>query len=913
MIKEPTYEELEQRINELELAKSELKMTQRALRISEEKYKAILENIEDGFYEVDLTGSFTSFNDSMCKILGYTKDELIGMNNRRYMDKDNAKKVFKAFNTVYKTGQPYKAFDWELIRNDGSRCYVETSVALKRDSTSKPIGFQGIARDITERKRAEKSLKASKENYHAIFESVNDAIMIHDAKTGTPLDLNTKMVELLGYDKKEFAQMKVVDWSHGDPVVRQKEVMQRLKDAALGNPQLFEWPAIRKDNKLIWVEVNLKEAHIGGYKCVIAVVRDITTRKKAEKRIKESEKKYRNLYSNAQVGLARTRISDGKVLECNEKMAQIFGYSQVEEFIKEYVFSDNYVNPALRERMLDTVSKTGIINNFEAEFYGKDKSKVWVRFDTRIYSNDGYMEDVVVDITERRIAEEALRKNEEKYRLLVENANDAILIIQDERIKFFNPFALKLTGYSADEFMDISFKKFIHPQDRARVVDRYRKRIDGKDPVSTYNCRLISKQHETIWAQVNAVRTQWEEKEATLTFLRDITELKQAESRLQHTERMESLGTLAGGIAHDFNNILSAIIGYTELSLIDVDNGTILEKNLKEINKAGTRARDLVKQILAFARQSDEEQKPLQVNIIANEVLKLIQSTTPTTIEVRENIQSDSVIIGNPSQVHQIFMNLCTNAVQAMEDAGGILEVVLTDVTLSDQLPLQLSGLKSGNYMKITVSDTGPGISPDIIDSIFEPYFTTKGVGEGTGMGLALVHGIVESYGGKITVDSKLGCGVIFSIYLPITTGDEYQPTHEKNDLATGFEKILFIDDEMSIADIGRQLLERLGYQVTLRTSSIEALELFRSKPYEFDLVITDMTMPNMSGDALAAELINIRPDISIILCTGYSKQISEKTAAKIGIKAFAYKPIVTEDLAKIVRSVLDKAKGSAD
>jgi PAS domain S-box-containing protein len=489
------------------------------------------------------------------------------------------------------------------------------------------------------------------------------------------------------------------------------------------------------------------------------------------------------------------------------------------------------------------------------------------------------------------------------------SANDAILIIQDERIKFFNPAALKLTGYPAGEFLEMPFKLFIHPIDRSTVVDRYKKRIKGDDVLSTYNCRFIKKQGEEVWVQVNAVRTMWEEREATLTFCRDITQLRAVESRLQQAERMESIGTLAGGIAHDFNNILSAIIGYTELSLFDATKGTPLEHNLQEVYTAAKRARDLVKQILAFARQSDEEQKPIQVDIIAKEVLKLIRSTIPTTIEVKENIESHSLIMGNPSQVHQVFMNLCSNAAQAMEDAGGVLEVVLADVEHNDQSPLPLSGLKPGNYLKITVSDTGLGISPDIIGSIFEPYFTTKGVGKGTGMGLALTHGIIESYGGKIAVDSELGKGTIFSIYLPITKKrDDHRP-YEKEILPSGIERILFVDDELPIANMSSRLLEQLGYRVTFRTSSVEALELFRSKPNDFDLVITDMTMPNMTGDQLALELMKMRFNIPVILCTGYSNKISEEIAKEIGIKAFAYKPIVKAELAKTVRKVLDAVK----
>jgi PAS domain S-box-containing protein len=510
---------------------------------------------------------------------------------------------------------------------------------------------------------------------------------------------------------------------------------------------------------------------------------------------------------------------------------------------------------------------------------------------------------------QERTLKRELQGSEEKYRLLVDNANDAILIIQDKKVKFFNPAALKLTGYSADEFMGMPFTRFVHSKDLDAVAERYERRLKGEEVLSTYNCRFIKKQNALVWVQISAVKTIWEGKAATLTFCRDITQIRAVESRLQHAERMESIGTLAGGIAHDFNNILSAIFGYTELSLGDVEKGTRLESNLHEIYNAGKRARDLVKQILAFARQSDEERKPIRVDIIAKDVLKLIRSTIPATIEVKDDMRNNSVIIGNPSQIHQVFMNLCTNAAQAMEDAGGTLEVELMDIVLHDPVPPPLSDLKSGNYLKITVSDNGPGIAPDIINSIFEPYFTTKGVGEGTGMGLALTHGIVESYEGKITVDSELGKGAVFSIYLPISASHEGRETYEDEKLPHGVENILFVDDELPIANIGCLILKQLGYNVTKRTSSVEALALFRSKPDKFDAVITDMTMPNLTGDKMAVELMRIRSDIPVILCTGYSKKISDESVSKIGIKAFIYKPVVKADLAKTVRKVLDEAK----
>ena len=382
-------------------------------------------------------------------------------------------------------------------------------------------------------------------------------------------------------------------------------------------------------------------------------------------------------------------------------------------------------------------------------------------------------------------------------------------------------------------------------------------------------------------------------------------------TQLHRAEKMESIGTLAGGIAHDFNNILSSIIGFTELTLDEVEKGTRIEDNLQEVYTAGKRARDLVIQILSFARQSDEDIKPIKLDTIAKEVLKFIRSSIPSTIEIKQNLQSDSLIMGNETQVHQILMNLCTNAAHAMEKKGGILEVNLSDISIDGSVKKENFDLKNGSYIKLVVSDTGVGIASEVMGSIFEPYFTTKGPGEGTGLGLAMVHGIVESYGGKISFDSKIGKGTIFTIYFPITKKDGTDRPYESEKYSSGNERVLFVDDEAAIAKMGGRVLEQFGYKTTTRSSSVEALELFRSKPNDFDLVISDMTMPNITGDQLAAELMIIRPDIPIILCTGFSKRLSDKTAEEVGVKAFAYKPIVKLDLAKTVRKVLDEAKGS--
>jgi len=337
--------------------------------------------------------------------------------------------------------------------------------------------------------------------------------------------------------------------------------------------------------------------------------------------------------------------------------------------------------------------------------------------------------------------------------------------------------------------------------------------------------------------------------------------------------------------------------------------------NLDEVLKSSKRAKTLIQQILTFSRKQELEQKPLQLRYIVKESLKLLRSILPTDIEIQEGIAKDvGVVNADPTQMHQVIMNLCTNAGHAMQEKGGVLGINLQNVDFGlgigdfkDEESRSTIGLDPGPYLRLTVSDTGYGMTSDVKDRIFEPYFTTKEKGVGTGMGLSVVHGIVDSHGGTITVYSEPGKGSTFHVYLPLIQEEAIKPEmDEQAPIPTGNERILFIDDEPALVEIGKQMLERLGYKVTTRTSSIEALELFKAQPDQFDLVITDMTMPKMTGDKLAKELMEIRPDIPIVLCTGHSGRISEEKARSLGIRKFVMKPIVMSDMSKTVRKVLD-------
>ena len=385
--------------------------------------------------------------------------------------------------------------------------------------------------------------------------------------------------------------------------------------------------------------------------------------------------------------------------------------------------------------------------------------------------------------------------------------------------------------------------------------------------------------------------------------------LAKYERQLQQVLKIQAIGTLAGGIAHDFNNILFPIVGYTELTMDEVPDNSVAHNNLEEVLKAAHRAKDLVQQILTFSRQSGQERKPVEVHSIIEEALKLLRASIPASIEIIHNINDDChPVMGDATQIHQVIMNLCTNAYQAMQDKGGTLEINLSEVDVGYEETVEKIGMQPGKHLQLLVRDEGCGMDAAVLDRIFEPYYTTKEQGKGTGLGLSVIHGIVKNHRGDISVTSTPGKGTTFKVYLPIIedmdTVTEFEPS---NGAVKGNERILLIDDEEQIVSMEQQMLENLGYEVTARTDSTEALKEFSQKPQNFDLVITDMTMPHMTGDELALKLLDIKPDIPVILCTGFNEDITEEKALAMGIQKFVMKPVIKNDLATTIRTVLDQ------
>ena len=516
---------------------------------------------------------------------------------------------------------------------------------------------------------------------------------------------------------------------------------------------------------------------------------------------------------------------------------------------------------------------------------------------------------------ERRRAEQALRESEASLRSIFRAAPVGIGMVTDRVLRQVNDYICEMTGYSRNELVDQNARILYPTREEYERVGREKYvliREQGTGSIETCWQRKDGKVIDVLLSSTPLDPADWSIG-VTFTAL-DITERKRAErerasleEKLRISQKMEAIGTLAGGIAHDFNNILSAIIGYAELADIDTRRESPVASSLAQILKAAFRARDLVRQILMFSRQSEVQFGPLQVNLIIKETLKLLRASLPATIQVRQDLGDCGKILGDPTQVHQVVMNLCTNAYQAMSAEGGLLDISLSSVDINAGHLVQGETLQPGQYLKLSVRDTGHGIEPEILHRIFEPYYTTREKGAGTGLGLAVVHGIVKNHHGAIQASSQVGVGSTFDVYFPKVEDYSVESEAEPEEpVRGGNECILFVDDEPALEELGGRLLSGLGYEVVTRSSAWEALQLFKAKTMAFDLVITDMTMPQLTGEKLALEILRIRPEMPIILCTGFSEQINNERARSLGIRALVMKPFLKNEMARTIRRVLD-------
>jgi PAS domain S-box-containing protein len=523
-----------------------------------------------------------------------------------------------------------------------------------------------------------------------------------------------------------------------------------------------------------------------------------------------------------------------------------------------------------------------------------------------------------VELQEREKVEESLRQSEERFRTIADFTYDwECWVASDGSYNYMSPSCERITGYHADEFLEdpALMERIVHPADRGRVIRHLREDINAGDPHSLI-FRIITRNGEERWiAHVcQPVFSPGGRNLGRRVSNRDITRYKRAqaekvelEAQLRQANKMQAIGTLAGGIAHDFNNILSPIIMYTEITLREMRPDNELRPYLEQVLKSSRRASDLVKQILTISRQTERQRGMVQLSPMVKESLKLLRASLPATIDIRPEIASQwDWVLADPTEIYQIVMNLCTNAAHAMADKGGVLTVGLDNMELKQEQTAHGLSVKPGNYLRLSIQDTGSGMEPELMERIFEPYFTTKEVGVGTGLGLALVHGLVKNCGGGINVSSEPGKGTVFQILLPLMETEEPVGPEPVRPMPGGKERILLVDDEPDIVTAAEIILRRLGYEVMGLTDGNDALAVFQAGPDSFDLIITDLTMPQLTGLDLAEEILALRPEIPIIACTGYGESVTLEKARALGIREIILKPIIPTQLAETIRQLLD-------
>ncbi len=779
-----SFDRLRQRVLALERAAAEHESTRQALRQSESRFRAVFDRAGIGMAVVDLEGRIRETNPALQEMLGYARDELEGMSFTEFTHPDDLEPDQALARELFAGKRDLYAQEKRYITRDGRLLWGKLTASLVRDEQGEPAFAVGMLEDLTPYKRSEAALRGSENRHRSILQTAMDGFWLMDDE-GRILEVNEAYGRMSGYGEAELREMRLFDLNAQSPAVARA----RMNEVRTRGEGRFESVHRRKDGSLFDVEVSVQHRpdRDGRFVCFF---RDISERKRAEQRIRESEQRFRELFDHMRSGVMILDSPDGG---------------------QRFVIRD--------------MNRAGL------------------------------------EIGRRRKAEVLGRVVDEMF-----------------------------SGVETIGALEV-FRR-VWRTGRPERVPTVRYRDDRLDLwVEYYVCSLPSGELVGIFEDFTAERNAERDK-------------AKWERRIQQAQKMEAIGNLAGGVAHDFNNILFPIIGLSEMLLEDLPAGGGESENVREILVAAKRGSDLVKQIHTFSRRSDQPLAPVQVQQVLKEVLRLGRATIPSQIEIADEIDLDCrPVLAEPTQVYQIAMNLVTNAYHAMETTGGRMVLRLRETAAQGGE----AGPEPGRrFVELTVSDTGPGIDPAIREKIFEPYFTTKEPGQGTGLGLSVVYGIVRDHGGEVRVSSEPGRGATFCVALPLmgpfAPEGETEGTGEDQ---AGDEHILFVDDEESIVRIAKLMLERLGYRVTTRTRSIDALNTFKADPGAYDLLITDIAMPKMTGDRLAREALDIRPELPVIVCTGYGKR--SRQIQEPGVRGTLIKPITRSELAGMVRRVLDQ------
>ena len=824
---------------------------------------------------------------------------------------------FRSYTRRTIKGTPHGICDLKLLRKDGSTVDVRLNgIGILYPSRRKHRGSHYTLIDISDLKQSKHTLQKNEEEYRAIFENAVMGVF-QTTPSGRYQKVNPALARMYGYESTDAMMESITDIEKQQYVhPEDRGRLKRLYENS-GCVERFETEIYRKDGSKVWIAMNARAVkdEEGNILYFEGTTENITARKRSEEELRRS-KLYVERVANAIPNILYVyELGHDRVQYISDRVFSILGYTPDEigkmgRGTPAILVHPDYHRSAAEYLRLLSMSGEDEVIEAEIPVRHKDGQWRWMRIRSLVFMRhaDGSAKSFVgtaEDITQHRLVEK------ERSRLIaaVQQAPEGMLITDGKFIiEYVNPAFLRITGYEAEELVGSDVRLIRGGQQPDSFYESLRAIVRGGD--SWTDIYPIKRKNGTVCqarTSVASVRNAAGEIINYVMHCRDITEQLRLEEGIRQAQKMEAIGTLAGGIAHDFNNILAGIIGFAEMVLEDIPPDSKEHRRLERALKGAYRGRDLVKQILAFSRRTPQVHKNISLDEVIEDGLKLLRPALPSTINIKKTISAMAdVVLADPVQIHQILMNLCANAAYAMRDVGGTLSINLSEELFSDSNRLPCSDMKPGAYVIMSVGDTGCGIEPETLERIFDPFFTTKAPGEGTGMGLSVVHGIAKSYGGSVTVKSLPGEGSTFSVYLPKASGRPDSEVASSPATPRGNEHVLFVDDEESLAELGRDRLTSLGYNVLASTNSREILEIFKAGPHTFDLVITDFTMPHLTGIKLAEELRKIRNDIPIILCTGHADVVSSEEAQRRGIEKILLKPFTKSEMAKAVRAALD-------
>ncbi|MDY0360923.1 MAG: PAS domain-containing protein [Desulforegulaceae bacterium] len=921
--KESSHERLQEYQKKIKELEKEIKF----LKSENIRFEAILADLETGLSMVNKDFTITWANNKTYEILSET--DPVGKKCHKVFSLSETPCSTCPVQASFKTGEPERIEKYNLPQK---KWYSIFSLPVKNLKGEVDSVLEAVT-DITEYKQAEIKALEEKKLLNQIMETSPAGIFVLD-KNGFFIRANSRAEEIAGLERKEIYKrsyndlkwkIKKIDGTDYPKEELPFNLVKKNKKPVFG----IEHSIVRPDGKKVILSVNAAPIFDknGLLEFIVSFIEDISGLKKAYSEL-------RHILEATTDGIWTWDFLSGELF-FSSKYYTMLGYED-NEFAPGYENWINLIHPEDRESAIKT-SEEYLKNkpeNYENEFRLKTKTGEykWIKARVKVTEWDGNCNPVYMignheDITQRKRSEILLEESKKRLSLALFGGGLGVWDWNFETGEyFFDEHWASMKGYSPCDLVPNleTWKNLIHPEDFPGVIDRLNSHLKGI--TEFYEAEYRMKRKDGTWVWILSKGKVFEKDKAGNPLRdcgthHDVTEkkeyeIKQAklEKRLQHLYKMEALGALAGGIAHDFNNILVPIVGLSEMLMEDFPEESDQYSYSREIFKSGMRGSELVKQILAFSRQSESEIIPVKFQSIINDTVKLARATIPSSIEIKTSIDKKcGYINGNPTQLHQIVMNLLVNAYHAIESGNGTISLGLVQRYLDgDNLP----GVSPapGEYAVFTVEDTGKGISSDIMDKIFDPYFTTKGNDKGTGLGLSVIQGIVDEFKGCINVNSETGKGSVFTVYLPVVQKDvniKNESGEDPEPEPKGTENILFIDDESPITNISKATLERLGYKVTAFNNSMEALDLFKKNPQKFDLIITDMNMPEMTGIELAGKVNLIKPGFPLIICTGFSERIDPEKSFQLGIKGFLKKPVVKSEIAKEIRRVLDNSKSS--